>query len=62
MDQKIAGSVPSQGAYIGFRFAPQPGCVERQSIDVPLSLRSVNISLGDDLKKKKEILPSLGSF
>ena len=57
--QKVAGSIPSQSTYLGCGFNPQLGAVQEEtsrcfSLFLPpppsLSLKSVNISLGEDLK------------
>lgn len=43
--QKVAGSVPRQGAKPGCRFNPQQGCMWEPLIDVSLSLIHINVSL-----------------
>ena len=37
-NQKVTGSVPSQGTHLGCRPGPQLGVCERQPIDVSLAL------------------------
>ena len=52
VDRKIAGSIPGQGIYQGCGFYPWSGLIERQpvnvSLSVPLSLKSISGSLGED--------------
>ena len=67
---KIARSILCRGTCLGCKFSPQSGCVLRvhwsvflSHIDVspppfsslPLSLKSISMSLGDDLKKNRKI-------
>ena len=62
--QKVVGSIPSQGTYLGCRFNPQLGAYKRQPIDVflthwcfslspllPLSKSNEKMSSGDNKKK-----------
>ena len=37
MQQKVVGSIPGEGTYLGCGFDPQSGCGQRQPIDVSLS-------------------------
>ena len=57
---KVSGSIPSQGTHLGCRFDPQSGRVWEMAsvslIDVYLSLKSMNISSGEDKKKEAWIL------
>ena len=48
--QKVPGSIPGQGTYLGCGFHPGGSAYNRQLIDVSLSLslKSINISLGED--------------
>ena len=54
MHQKAMGSIYGQGTCLGYRFDPQSGMYRRELIDVslslslPLSLKSINMSLGED--------------
>ena len=60
VNQKVAGLVPGQGTHPGCGFSPQKGHV-REATDrffcsfsllflfLPLSLKSVNMSLGEDI-------------
>ena len=62
MHQMAVGSIPCQGTYLGCRCDPQSGYVQEATdqhfslshpLTLPLSLKSINISLGvsEDLKK-----------
>ena len=65
--QRAVGSVPSQGTYLGCGFNPWQGTYKRQltgfsltSMSVCLSVslsKSINISSGEDLKKRRGYVP-----
>ena len=49
--QKVAGSIPGPGMYLGSGFDPQLG-VFSLSLFLSLSLKSISISLGKNFKKR----------
>ena len=53
--KKVAGLIPDQGTYLGCRFDP----LSRHILSVCLSLKSINISSGEDLKKRINIVTIL---
>ena len=72
--KKVAGSIPSQGTYLSYRFDPWLGCYQSMffshnddSFSLPLShspllsLKSINVSLGEDFKKNTGKVDSMGA-
>ena len=68
INHKVAVSIPGQGTCVGCGFDPSQGAFKKQPIDIsllyqcfspflspslPLSLKSISMSLCEDLKKKK---------
>ena len=56
--QNVVGSIPCQGTHLGCRFDPPSRCIQEATgqcfslTSMFLSLKSINVSLGEDLKKK----------
>ena len=49
MHTKVAGSLPSQSTYLGFKFNPQSGYLQEATDGCfLLSLKSINIFSGED--------------
>ena len=60
LPQDVAGWIPGQGTYVGYGFDPQLGPISEAtsqcfslSLSFPLSLKSINIYSGEDLKTKE---------
>ena len=60
----VASIIPCEGIHLGYGFDPRSGGNQSVflshidiSLSLPLSLKSINISLVEDLKKKPKSLP-----
>ena len=59
--QMVVGLIPSQGKHLDYGFNPWSSCVQEATnrcfslTSLPLSLKSMNISLSEDLKKDTSI-------